>query len=176
MELANGAFLGVFRAGVAGRVLIVPRFDRRPVSHTKIHFEEFNQLLGRRSGEDKYDASYEDMGKFIRTTPGCTPVDAWRLYRRILTCFLTGNTDAHLKNFAPRNRTTDVKGLGGAKFRCGVLSCVGAGPSAAQALKPAIRTWRPKAAVPLSATTGRSGFGKQGTVLNRELIFRLRHN
>jgi serine/threonine-protein kinase HipA len=86
--------------GVTGRALIVPRFDRRPVSHTKIHFEEFNQLFGRRSGEDKYDPSYENMGTFIRTTPVCTQVDAWRLYRRILTCFLTGNTDAHLKNFA----------------------------------------------------------------------------
>src|SRR5437667_46949 len=56
--------------------------------------------LGRRSGADKYQASYDDMGRFIRATPGCTPVDAWRLYRRILVCVLTGNTDAHLKNFA----------------------------------------------------------------------------
>ena len=40
------------------------------------------------------------MATFILKTPGCTPVDAWRLYRRILVCFLTGNTDAHLKNFA----------------------------------------------------------------------------
>ena len=86
--------------GIEGRALIVRRFDRRPQSHTKIHFEEFNQLLGRRSGDDKYEASYEDMAKFIRTTPGCTLIDAWRLYRRILVCFLTGNTDAHLKNFA----------------------------------------------------------------------------
>jgi HipA-like protein len=31
---------------------------------------------------------------------GCTQVDAWRLFRRVLVCFLTGNTDAHLKNFA----------------------------------------------------------------------------
>ena len=85
--------------GIEGRALIVRRFDRRR-SGTKIHFEEFNQLLGRRSGGDKYEASYEDMAKFIRTTPGCTPIDAWRLYRRILVCFLTGNTDAHLKNFA----------------------------------------------------------------------------
>jgi serine/threonine-protein kinase HipA len=86
--------------GIEGRALLVRRFDRRPQSHTKIHFEEFNQLLGRRSGDDKYEASYEDMAKFIHTTPGCTPIDAWRLYRRILVCFLTGNTDAHLKNFA----------------------------------------------------------------------------
>jgi serine/threonine-protein kinase HipA len=81
------------------RVLLVKRFDRLR-SGTKRHFEEFNQLLGRRSGDDKYEASYEDMATFIRTTPGCTPVDAWRLYHRVLVCFLTGNTDAHLKNFA----------------------------------------------------------------------------
>jgi serine/threonine-protein kinase HipA len=85
--------------GVEEKALLIPRFDRRP-SGSKIHFEEFNQLLGRRSGDDKYDAAYEDMASFIRTTPGCTRVDVWRLYRRILVCFLTGNTDAHLKNFA----------------------------------------------------------------------------
>jgi len=85
--------------GVQERALLVPRFDRRP-SGAKIHFEEFNQLLGRRSGDEKYDAAYEDMGLFIRNTPGCSLVDAWRLYRRVLVCILTGNTDAHLKNFA----------------------------------------------------------------------------
>lgn len=87
--------------GVQERALLVRRFDRLP-SGAKIHFEEFNQLLGRRSDDDrdKYEASYEDMAKFILTTPGCTPVDAWCLYQRILGCFLTANTDAHLKNFA----------------------------------------------------------------------------
>ncbi len=85
--------------GINDKALIVRRFDRLR-SGTRIHFEEFNQLLGRRSGDDKYDAAYEDMASFILKTPGCTPVDAWRLYQRILTCLLTGNTDAHLKNFA----------------------------------------------------------------------------
>jgi serine/threonine-protein kinase HipA len=85
--------------GVHERALLVKRFDRLP-SGAKRHFEEFNQLLGKRSGDDKYDASYDDMARFILRTPGCTPVDAWRLFRRILVCFLTGNTDAHLKNFA----------------------------------------------------------------------------
>jgi serine/threonine-protein kinase HipA len=85
--------------GIDGRALLVRRFDRRR-GGTKIHFEEFNQLLGRRSGDDKYEASYDDMGAFLRTTPGCIAADVWRLYRRILVCFLTGNTDAHLKNFA----------------------------------------------------------------------------
>jgi serine/threonine-protein kinase HipA len=85
--------------GVPNRALMVKRFDRLP-SGARIHFEEFNQLLGKRSGDDKYEAAYEDMARFIRTTPGCVPADAWRLCRRVLTCFLTGNTDAHLKNFA----------------------------------------------------------------------------
>jgi serine/threonine-protein kinase HipA len=85
--------------GVEGQALLVRRFDRRR-SGSKIHFEEFNQLLGRRSGDDKYEAAYDNMASFIRTTPGCAPADAWRLYRRILVCFMTGNTDAHLKNFA----------------------------------------------------------------------------
>jgi serine/threonine-protein kinase HipA len=85
--------------GINERALIVPRFDRRP-SGAKRHFEEFNQLLGKRSGDDKYDASYGDLAAFIRNTPGCAPADAWRLFRRILVCLLTGNTDAHLKNFA----------------------------------------------------------------------------
>jgi serine/threonine-protein kinase HipA len=85
--------------GVDGQALLVERFDRLE-SGARRHFEEFNQLLGRRSGDDKYDAAYDDIAAFMRRTPGCTPVDAWRLYRRILVCFLTGNTDAHLKNFA----------------------------------------------------------------------------
>ncbi len=85
--------------GVRDRALVVERFDRLP-GGAKIHFEEFNQLLGRHSGAEKYEASYDDMAAFVRTTPTCVPVDAWRLFRRELVCFLTGNTDAHLKNFA----------------------------------------------------------------------------
>lgn len=93
------AHIGALEGLKEERVLLVKRFDRRS-SGAKRHFEEFNQLLGGRSGDDKYEASYDDMAAFLRTTPGCAPVDAWRLYRRILVCFLTGNTDAHLKNFA----------------------------------------------------------------------------
>ena len=85
--------------GMKERALLVPRFDRLR-SGAKRHFEEFNQLLGKRSGDDKYEASYDRMAEFILKTPLCAPVDAWRLYRRVLVCFLTGNTDAHLKNFA----------------------------------------------------------------------------
>jgi serine/threonine-protein kinase HipA len=93
---------------ISQRALLVKRFDRLP-SGAKRHFEEFNQLLGKRSGDDKYDASYDDMARFILKTPCCTPVDAWRLFRRILVCFLTGNTDAHLKNFAMFHTTDGLR-------------------------------------------------------------------
>ncbi|HWM65569.1 MAG TPA: HipA domain-containing protein [Steroidobacteraceae bacterium] len=80
--------------------LIIPRFDRTGSGKRLIHFEEFNQLLGKYSGDDKYDGAYEDLGQFILRTPSCIPVEADRLLRRILTCLLVGNTDAHFKNFA----------------------------------------------------------------------------
>ena len=79
--------------------LIISRFDRTPTGK-RIHFEEFNQLLGKYSGDDKYQGAYETMGQFILRTPGCIPAEAYRLMRRIFACLPVGNTDAHLKNFA----------------------------------------------------------------------------
>jgi len=89
--------------------LIVERFDR--VSNAgkqsgvekpkRVHFEEFNQLLGNSAGDSKYEGSYEDMGQFIcRHRTICLISEAARLYERVLACLLVGNTDAHFKNFA----------------------------------------------------------------------------
>ncbi|MFQ5974539.1 MAG: type II toxin-antitoxin system HipA family toxin [Alphaproteobacteria bacterium] len=83
---------------IAGEALFIRRFDRTREGG-KLHFEEFNQLLGKPS-EAKYDGAYEDMARFVRATPGCIPAEAERLFRRVLVCLLVGNTDAHLKNFA----------------------------------------------------------------------------
>jgi serine/threonine-protein kinase HipA len=79
--------------------LIIPRFDRTSTGK-RVHFEEFNQLLGKYSGDDKYEGAYEDLGQFILRTPSCIPAEADRLLRRILASLLVGNTDAHFKNFA----------------------------------------------------------------------------
>lgn len=81
------------------QALVIPRFDRSASGKRLHHFEEFNQLLGKYSG-DKYNSSYEAMGTFITNTPGCIPAEADRLFRRIIACLIVGNTDAHLKNFA----------------------------------------------------------------------------
>ena len=84
---------------VAERALFVKRFDRTEDGE-QFHFEEFNQLLGNRS-EDKYEACYEHMADFITQNGDiCLRAECDTLFRRVMACILTGNTDAHLKNFA----------------------------------------------------------------------------
>jgi serine/threonine-protein kinase HipA len=85
-------------AEVAEQALVIRRFDRTQ-SRKKLHFEEFNQLLDKRS-DDKYDGAYEDMAELIDATPDCLPAEKALLLRHILACVLVGNTDAHFKNFA----------------------------------------------------------------------------
>jgi len=83
--------------GLGEPALLIKRFDRG--SEGRLHFEEFNQLLGR-SSRTKYDGAHKDMADFILGTDGCLPTQAYLLYRRILAGLLLGNTDMHLKNFA----------------------------------------------------------------------------
>ena len=87
-------------ANINEEALIVPRFDRTLTGKRSYHFEEFNQLLKHSSGDDKYNGSYEDMARFIKETPGGISFEIVKLFKRILACFLIGNTDAHFKNFA----------------------------------------------------------------------------
>jgi len=84
--------------GFPEQALIIKRFDRE-VGGKRIHFEEFNQLLGHPS-RAKYDGAYKDMADFIWETKECLPAEVYRLYLRILAGLLLGNTDMHLKNFA----------------------------------------------------------------------------
>lgn len=83
--------------GLGEPALLIKRFDRAPEG--RLHFEEFNQLLGQ-SSRTKYDGAHKDMADFILGTDGCLPTQAYLLYRRILAGLLLGNTDMHLKNFA----------------------------------------------------------------------------
>jgi len=89
-------------AGQNEPALLIKRFDRSSSissSIGRIHFEEFNQLLGHQSSA-KYESSYKDMADFIRKNKTCLLAENYRLFRRILAGILVGNTDMHLKNFA----------------------------------------------------------------------------
>ena len=83
--------------GLQEPALLIKRFDRH--DGERIHFEEFNQLLGNPS-RAKYDGSHKEMADFIHANNDCIPIQAFLLYRRILTGLLLSNTDMHLKNFA----------------------------------------------------------------------------
>ena len=76
---------------------ITARIDR-PAGQM-LAMEDFCQLSGRITA-DKYRGSYENCAKVIRkfsTNPG---IDIAEFYYRLLFCFLTGNSDMHLKNFS----------------------------------------------------------------------------
>jgi len=93
--------------GLTDPALIIKRFDRT-ADGQRIHFEEFNQLLGYPSNA-KYDGSHKSMADFIRETLGCLPAEIYRLYLRILAGLLLGNTDMHLKNFAMFHTDTGLR-------------------------------------------------------------------
>jgi len=76
---------------------ITKRFDR--IKDKKLALEDMCQLTETLT-EDKYRGSMEKAGKHIAkfsTRPG---LDAIHFFETALFCYLTGNADMHLKNFA----------------------------------------------------------------------------
>jgi serine/threonine-protein kinase HipA len=76
---------------------ITRRIDR--AGSEKIAMEDMCQITQRLT-EDKYKGSLEQVGKTIRrysTQPG---LDTINFFELILFCYLTGNSDMHLKNFS----------------------------------------------------------------------------
>ncbi|RXK83647.1 HipA domain-containing protein [Filimonas effusa] len=75
---------------------ITKRIDRT-ASNEKIHMLDMFQVLEAR---DKYKGSHERIGKAIEKYSVNTLLDQTEYFRLVLFCFLTGNTDMHLKNFS----------------------------------------------------------------------------
>ena len=76
---------------------ITKRIDRR--KKQKIHMEDFCQLSNRLT-EDKYHSSYEKVAKVIDKYSSIKNLDKAELFYRLLFCFVTCNSDMHLKNFS----------------------------------------------------------------------------
>jgi serine/threonine-protein kinase HipA len=76
---------------------ITKRIDRK--GDGKIAMEDMCQITERLT-EDKYKGSLEQVGRAIRehsTQPG---LDTINFFEVIVFCYLTGNSDMHLKNFS----------------------------------------------------------------------------
>lgn len=93
-------------SGISEPALLIKRFDQ--TTEGRVHFEEFNQLLEKKSAA-KYQGSHQEMSHFIRSTKKCLPVENYRLFGRIITRLLLGNTDMHLKNFAMFHTPTGLR-------------------------------------------------------------------
>ena len=77
---------------------IARRIDRK-ADGNKIHMEDFCQLSERLT-EDKYKGSYEQCAKVIQLYSANPGLDISELFYRLVFCFITGNSDMHLKNFS----------------------------------------------------------------------------
>lgn len=84
---------------------ITRRIDRTSLGD-KIPMEDLCQLSERQT-EYKYKSSYEQVAKVIRKFSSVPEMDLTRYYELLIFCWLTGNNDMHLKNFALYNPTGD---------------------------------------------------------------------
>ena len=106
MEMASAARLAVASHGLIpmenGYAYVTRRMDR-PVSKNgtvkMLAMEDFCQLSERRT-EDKYRGSYEQCAKIISRYSSRPGLDLSEFFLRLVFCFLTGNSDMHLKNFS----------------------------------------------------------------------------
>jgi len=76
---------------------ITKRVDR--TRKGKLHMEDMCQVSGRMT-EDKYKGSYEQVAKLILKYSANPLLDVSSFFELVLFCFLTGNSDMHLKNFS----------------------------------------------------------------------------
>lgn len=82
---------------------ITKRFDVAE-DGTKLSQEDFAQIMQRSeplNGKNyKYDSSYEDIAKYMRTYINAYPIEVEKFYKLVLYNYLISNGDAHLKNFS----------------------------------------------------------------------------
>lgn len=76
---------------------ITKRIDR--LDTKKLAMEDFAQLTGKLTSQ-KYNGSYEQIGKTIKKYSAQPGLDLVRFFEVVLFSFLIGNSDMHLKNFS----------------------------------------------------------------------------
>jgi len=79
-----------------GTVFLIERFDRGPEGQ-RIHMEDMAQVLDRPPGPQQYAGRYEHIATVLANL---APADLREFCERLVFCILSGNTDAHLKNWA----------------------------------------------------------------------------
>jgi serine/threonine-protein kinase HipA len=78
-----------------GKVFVIERFDRTPQG--RVHIEDFGQILDRPPGHSQYRGTYEEVASVLRWI---APDSTEEFLKAIVFNVLSGNGDAHLKNFS----------------------------------------------------------------------------
>lgn len=81
----------------SGELSYITRRLDRGEDGTKIHMIDMFQVL---EAFDKYKSSMEKIGKALSNYSSNTLLDKLLLFELTVFCFLTGNSDMHLKNFS----------------------------------------------------------------------------
>lgn len=79
------------------QALVIRRFDRGE-DGARIHQEDLAQVLNVRASKKYEGAGYATVAKIIHTV--CGEADYYELVRRLVFVILSGNADAHLKNWS----------------------------------------------------------------------------
>jgi serine/threonine-protein kinase HipA len=87
---------GLFSMADGNLCYIIKRFDRLE-DGTRLQNETMYQIL---ESAEKYEGSLERVGKAIRAYVDNIGLDLIDFFERALLCFLIGNGDMHLKNWA----------------------------------------------------------------------------
>lgn len=89
---------GLIRLDSGEPAYLCRRMDR-PAGGGLRHMEDFCQILGKPTAQ-KYNGSMEQIAKALRRHSDAPGLDAVRFFELAAFCFLTGNSDMHLKNFS----------------------------------------------------------------------------
>lgn len=81
---------------IEGRALLLRRFDR-PDHGPAVHMEDFAQVLGCYPHDKYRTGNFETIGRILQ---GLAPADTEEFVARLVFMVLTGNADAHLKNWS----------------------------------------------------------------------------
>ena len=82
-----------------GELCYLTRRIDRDSSGLKVAMEDTCQLSGRLT-EDKYHSSYEQVAKILKQYSDVGKLDVVNYWEVVMFCWLTGNSDMHLKNFS----------------------------------------------------------------------------
>jgi serine/threonine-protein kinase HipA len=112
MKLAEAAglevpFHGLIHSKDGALSYVIRRFDRTGRSG-KVPLEDFAQLLGQ-DRDTKYGSSMEQVASVLDRFCTFPAIEKLKLFRLSLFNYLTGNEDAHLKNFSLIRRNEKVE-------------------------------------------------------------------